>query len=179
MGDAMPQNDAWEGGQRVDLATQIGLPAEALTDAALKRIAEDPVFLHRLNSCKSDPRMLRILLSEVREVTDTPQESGGTALELVGRATMAFARWSASGFQEVDDELYEQRLATCYACEHLTIPGGNALLYRLMETNRGAAPTCGLCGCDVQRKARMATERCPDGRWPRAIQEEPPQDPLV
>ena len=166
----MSQDDAWEvAAQRVDLAAQIGLPEEAVTDAVLEKIAEDPVFLHRLKSCKSDPRMLKIVLNEVRE-SPTPQQSDIPALELVGRATMALARWSASGFQQVDDNSYEQRHAICYACEHLTIPAGNLLLYKLMLTNRAAAPTCGLCGCDVRRKARMTTEQCPDGRWPGATQ---------
>jgi hypothetical protein len=166
----MLENDAWEASaQRVDLATQTGLPVEAITDAILERIAEDPVFLHRLKSCRRDPRMLKILLGEIREVTDTRQQSGIAGLELVGRATKALARWSASGFKQVDDDLYEQRLAACYGCEHLTIPGGNALLYKLMATNRAADPTCGLCGCDVRRKARMTTEQCPDGRWPGAM----------
>ncbi len=89
------QNDAWEvAAQRVDLAAQIGLPEEAVTDVVLEKIAEDPVFLHRLKSCKSDPRMFKIVLSEVRE-SPTPQQSDIPAHELVGRATMALARWGA------------------------------------------------------------------------------------
>lgn len=51
----------------------------------------------------------------------------------------------------VVDEIYEKRLAVCAACPFL-----------INET------TCGLCGCFVQFRARLAYKQCPDPeetRW--------------
>jgi hypothetical protein len=42
----------------------------------------------------------------------------------------------------------EPRLAICRQCEHL------------LDQNR-----CGLCGCWMPAKAKVANISCPDGRW--------------
>lgn len=147
--------------RKAEIAALIGLPVPAVTDGLIARIADDDLFLHHLQTCKDDPGMLAILLRGVP--ADAPRHSG---FDLVRGAGVALARWSASGFRKVDDELYESRLATCRGCEHLTTPRGNTLLYRITATSRAEPSTCGLCGCDVRRKARLATEHCPDDRWP-------------
>ncbi|WP_326686527.1 hypothetical protein OIE63_04845 [Streptomyces sp. NBC_01795] len=83
--------------------------------------------------------------------------------ELLGRAGTALGRWAAAGFSRTPQPLYQERLATCHGCEHLTAAPRTAL-YRLMGTGEGPS-VCGLCGCDVRRKAALATESCPAGRW--------------
>ncbi len=96
-----------------------------------------------------------------------PAASTPSSTELVARAAGAFSRWAAAGFGRVDAEAYEQRRAACNGCEHLTTP--STRLVRLMAG--GAANTkvaCGLCGCDVRKKAWLLTESRSDGRWPQA-----------
>ena len=48
------------------------------------------------------------------------------------------------------------RIAMCVMCEHF------------QPATSTTMPTCGLCGCVVKLKARLATEDCPDNppRWP-------------
>ena|SRR5579862_815334 len=66
-------------------------------------------------------------------------------------AAVAGVRYAAGGFANVDDAVYEARLAVCHKCTEKYIP----------ESKR-----CAACGCYVEIKARMASEDCPLGKWP-------------
>jgi hypothetical protein len=79
---------------------------------------------------------------------------------LVARAARALASWAVSGFERVSVEEYADRLSICHSCEHLSAPP-DLSLYRLMGSH--SRTICGLCGCDVRRKASMVSEACPDG----------------
>lgn len=50
---------------------------------------------------------------------------------------------------KVESEIREARLAECKSCEHLFKP-----------TN-----SCLKCGCFVQAKTWLKTEKCPIGKW--------------
>jgi len=50
---------------------------------------------------------------------------------------------------QVTFEEYVLRLDSCYGCEYLERYDGS----------------CKRCGCYVTKKAKMSTEKCPDGRW--------------
>jgi len=67
-----------------------------------------------------------------------------------GQAGTRFAR---SGFQTTPPEILAAREATCRACAEWD---ANAL----NKTGR-----CRKCGCSTWAKLRMATERCPTGKW--------------
>jgi hypothetical protein len=54
---------------------------------------------------------------------------------------------AALGLDRCDDATLEARRATCATCEHL-------------QDGR-----CGLCGCLLAAKQRLAGERCPAGKW--------------
>jgi hypothetical protein len=142
------------------IAMKLGIPPQRLTESVLTRITEDPFYLHHLEVCRTDPMMLDLLLGP-------EADDGGSAAirtgELLSRASIAMARWAASGFGRVSDDVYEQRMAACQGCEHLSLPSASKL-YRLTGTAREKT-VCGLCGCDVRRKSRLPTEKCPDGRW--------------
>lgn len=135
-----------------------------MTEALLNKIGTDPLFLHHLTLCKNDPVMLDLLM---REVNNGKQERSeiGTA-ELLTRVTSALAHWAASGFKRVNDDDHMRRLSVCWSCEHLTRPRGNPV-YGLTIESRQKKSICGLCGCEVRRKAWLATERCPAGKWDR------------
>lgn len=64
--------------------------------------------------------------------------------------TKAVTRWGLSGFPTVTDDTYRQRLDQCHGCE---------LLVDDTKCSHKA------CGCFVARKASLATEACPLGKW--------------
>lgn len=152
--------------QREDLARLLGLREDLITDELLTRIGNDDLFLHHLQMCKNDPKLLAILL---REATGPTQESPQTAGDLVGRAAVALGRWASTGFKRVDAKAYQERISACESCPHLTAPQGSLGLYRLVGAAAREKAICGLCGCAVRRKAWLASEDCPDHRWPEEL----------
>ena len=50
---------------------------------------------------------------------------------------------------KVPKEIYHSRLATCYTCP-------------LFKHNTGR---CGVCGCVMKLKAKLANEHCPEHKW--------------
>jgi hypothetical protein len=61
--------------------------------------------------------------------------------------------WTKSGFPIPDSETFNARLETCKGCEFWDESG-------FANTGR-----CKKCGCSTQAKLRMATEKCPIGKW--------------
>jgi hypothetical protein len=155
---------------REAIAKRFNLSSHQVTDALLAKIVEDPLFLQHLDVCKGDAKMLEILLREVDSKDRTAAFRPHSA-QLLARAGGALARWATSGFSRVGADEYNRRLSICRTCEHLTSPPTNSVVYRLVGTPTETKSVCGLCGCDVRKKAWLATERCPDatfgeqGRW--------------
>ena len=58
-------------------------------------------------------------------------------------------KWLRQGAPIVDAEEYERRLNICGACPKLN-----------QQSTR-----CGVCGCNMQFKARMKTAKCPESKW--------------
>tara|TARA_R100001509_G_C4718097_1_gene165647 strand:- start:15 stop:308 length:294 start_codon:yes stop_codon:yes gene_type:complete len=58
-------------------------------------------------------------------------------------------RYAVEGFPNVSQEEYEQRMLMCNSCEFLNKKNS----------------TCNVCGCAVEYKGRMETEKCPESRW--------------
>lgn len=86
------------------------------------------------------------------------EETGdSTILEKAGHLTVAIARWSRSGFKcRTDEEVAQIYRAHCGPCDA-----------RDQEVD-----ACRLCGCNVRsegiavrNKLKMATEKCPRGKW--------------
>lgn len=65
----------------------------------------------------------------------------------------AAVNWARHGFPLVSPEALAARLEVCRVCEWWDAQG-----YR--GTGR-----CLKCGCSTQTKLRMATSKCPDGKW--------------
>ena len=74
----------------------------------------------------------------------------------LGKQFMNFAsaltRHAISGFGEVDDDTFNQRMNECLNCEHYN---------RQMDR-------CYQCGCMCQKKASWPSSECPLGKWKRA-----------
>jgi len=65
----------------------------------------------------------------------------------------ALVRFARSGFTTTPPEILAERTDTCRACDQWDAAALN-------NTGR-----CRKCGCSTWAKLRMATERCPLGKW--------------
>ena len=81
-----------------------------------------------------------------------PQQAASLGKSLVN--------WTSSGFAPTPPDILTAREATCRAC-----PEWDA--QALNNTGR-----CRKCGCSTWAKIRMATERCPIGKW-EAVESKP------
>ncbi len=143
-----------------------------------------PVLLHAINDSdyathlivsRGAPEFLQVLfgmalpaegLQEASSATDAA--AGQSDLELVKRAATALLRWGKSGFSIVDEATLERREDACLACPNLGTPG--SLLQKLVSSGsasgklgqRASNRVCKLCGCNIAKKIRLASESCPD-----------------
>lgn len=62
------------------------------------------------------------------------------------------AKFASAGFPVVSDAVFEERMAICGSCES----------FNLQEKR------CLKCGCYMEAKAKMATTKCPLGKWQEA-----------
>ena len=74
-------------------------------------------------------------------------------MEMMTRFAQASSRFARAGFATTPPEALASREATCRACPEWDAQALNA-------TGR-----CRKCGCSTWAKLRMATERCPIGKW--------------
>jgi hypothetical protein len=65
----------------------------------------------------------------------------------------SIAPWAINGFKLVDEETLASRMEICKGCEFWDAAG-------FVGTGR-----CQKCGCSTQAKLRMATSKCPEGKW--------------
>jgi len=129
---------------------------EALPEVLVQRAAADPLFLNTLVAQRDDPQALATLLEKTPR--SLPKWAGPPSTVLLMRAAKALARWGRAGFREVDAETFERRRTACQQCPYLGSPG-EQLVYKVMAD--GEKSLCGLCGCAINRKARLPTEECP------------------
>lgn len=64
--------------------------------------------------------------------------------------------WGKAGFSTVDDVTLAKRAEACRPCPHRITPP-DQVLYKMA----GVKEICELCGCNLQWKMRIPTERCP------------------
>jgi hypothetical protein len=76
-----------------------------------------------------------------------------TPYEKANSLVKAALDWTKSGFPIPDPETFNARLETCKGCEFWD------------ETGFAKTGRCKKCGCSTQAKLRMATEKCPIGKW--------------
>jgi hypothetical protein len=65
----------------------------------------------------------------------------------------SLANFARSGFTATDPDTLASRMDTCKACDLWDAAG-------MAGTGR-----CRKCGCSTQAKLRMASEKCPIGKW--------------
>ena len=142
---------------RSTLATELSLRPERLPAHAVRKAAVDALYLHHLVASKGEPVLLELLFAEAR--TRPSPERPGRLRDQAGQVAKALVR---SRLRFVGETERQQRLAACMACAHRQAPADGGLR-RILRTRH----VCGLCGCDVEKKARLAGEACPatPARW--------------
>ena len=85
----------------------------------------------------------------IKQLLDSKQKR----VEMLARFGHAAHRFARAGFATTPPEALATREATCKACPEWDATALNA-------TGR-----CRKCGCSTWAKLRMATERCPIGKW--------------
>jgi hypothetical protein len=139
----------------------LGGPAPA---AVARRALGDSRFAFYLLFTRDSPDLQRRLLDDPRNAEWARQEEDASALALAGNAAKALARWGAGGFRTVDEETRRARLDTCASCPSLG-EAPERRIYAGLTLLTGDRRVCSACGCGVARKATLATESCPLGKW--------------
>jgi hypothetical protein len=81
----------------------------------------------------------------LEELTQHSKRLGAVAM--AGNLGKSLAEWSASGFKTCDGDQLNKRLELCGSCEY--------------SINK----RCLKCGCFIGAKTRLATSKCPIGKW--------------
>jgi len=147
-------------GRLGELASLDG-PAPA---AVARRAMADPRFAFYLLFTRGAPDLQRPLLEDPRNAEWAREEEDASALALAGKAAKALARWGAGGFRTVDEATRRARLDTCAGCPSLG-EAPERSVYAGLTLLAGDRRVCSACGCGVARKATLATESCPLGKW--------------
>lgn len=92
------------------------------------------------------------ILNRIRMNTKL-KESELTISKMAKTAMEATSEWTLSGFKKTDELTLKTRLETCKDCEFWNSSGF------------GGTGRCMKCGCSTWAKLRMATEKCPIGKW--------------
>lgn len=136
-----------------DLRAALGLSEDVLPEHALRRAAEDPLYLHHILIVRESPLLLAKL---------TDDAMIRTSIERLGieQTVRAVVKRITQPLIEADENTIEKRLAACRRCPHLAEPP-RSLIYR-MGAFAGGGKICDICGCFVTFKARLAAATCPD-----------------
>lgn len=138
-----------------ELATILGLDDPVSPDVLISALRSEE-YARNLLTCRGVPDFMNSLL-ENPTCTFTPAlAQSAKNSDLLKSAAVALVKWSKVGFSVASDEVVEARLRACLACPDLQRRENKAMLYKIL----GTAAVCGLCGCDVEKKARMNSERC-------------------
>lgn len=76
-----------------------------------------------------------------------------TLPQMAGSLAGSVASWAKGGFQVADEATLASRMEICRACPEWD------------STGFGGTGRCRKCGCSTAAKLRMATSKCPDGKW--------------
>lgn len=143
---------------------------DPVSEDVLISALKDPLYATHLFASRNAPRFFDMLIARPPLRADDADTNGETIL---AKFADSMKNWARAGFRQAAKEVTEARLAACQACPNLKGPKGS-LMNRLSKAAGLGDSQCGLCGCYVAAKARMATETCPDiapdktTRWSKA-----------
>jgi hypothetical protein len=97
------------------------------------------------------PNQFKDILNKEQSIqTNDPTPNTLTMTKSLANST---TKWIVSGFKRTDEETLKNRTEVCQSCEFWNAQAFN-------NTGR-----CMKCGCSTWVKLRMATEKCPIGKW--------------
>ena len=156
-------------GMREELAAWLGFEGSITREALVAAIVL-PRYRQQLEMARGSPEAVRWLLERPPKLPGSAATMAGIHDDetvpnlglgaLVARASASLAAWGGSGFATVDSATRSRRLDACGRCPHLADPPSSGV-QRIIKLARPEAKVCGLCGCIVAAKARMASESCP------------------
>ena len=97
-----------------------------------------------------------------REKREAKIDDAGSVVQMAKNAASAGARWAKGGFPLASREDYKARRLACIACEK----------WKPMARLGLGKCTAKGCGCTLL-KARLQTEKCPLGKWPKPVDGSP------
>lgn len=140
---------------------------------------ENPSYAYRLLDSTNSPEDVQRLMGNPPALRQRAHSNG----ELITKAGRALLRWGLSGFTSATQDQIARREAACLACPNLSAP--KKILQKVSASSKVVDETgkrtgnkiCGLCGCVVKNKMRLATDTCPDpvaetpglNRWGEAV----------
>jgi hypothetical protein len=98
-------------------------------------------------------RVVKLMGHTQMPMGDTESSAPPSIPQMAKTLSKALVAFASSGFPIPDPETFNARLETCKGCEFWDKSG-------FAKTGR-----CKKCGCSTQAKLRMATEKCPIGKW--------------
>jgi len=130
---------------------------EPVSPAVLMSALSSDEYARNLLTCRKEPAFLKILLDNPVRTTPQIEETRKRPVEILKKVSVALAKWGKIGFSTASEDVFEARLRACVGCPHIRQISSSDAAYKLMNTRA----KCGLCGCDVEKKARMSSEECP------------------
>jgi len=155
------------------LADILGLQDPVSPDVLISAVKSEE-YARNLLVCRGAPAFMKSLLENPIHAFAPDQERARSSVDLLKSVSASIVQWGKVGFSVASEETVVARLSACLACPDLRRRDAKAMIYEMI----GTAAVCGLCGCDVEKKARMSSERCPGpalndptkNRWGQALQ---------
>jgi hypothetical protein len=130
---------------------------EPVSPAVLVSALSSDEYARNLLTCRKEPAFLKLLLDNPVTAAPETEEAPKRPAEMLKSASIALARWGKVGFSTAAEDIFEARLRACLSCPNIRQASPDGVAHKLMNTRA----TCALCGCDVEKKARMESEKCP------------------
>lgn len=95
-------------------------------------------------------------INHQQEATRKPERLEGQELSMYKKVSSALgsaSNWAISGFPLTQKDILKSRIEVCVGCDLWDSAGF------------GGTGRCKKCGCSTQAKLRMASEKCPLGKW--------------
>lgn len=160
----LEQAGSWHDMRR-EFGLFLGLEAP-IPGSVLRRAREDDRFAAWLIMSRNKTDLLGVLIDDSRNIHFSKPEDleQVSPLALAGKAGKALLKWGRGGFQSVPAETLRERIDTCETCPWL-VEAPDFSVYKVKFSDKADHRVCSACGCMMSRKAQLATENCPVGRW--------------
>jgi hypothetical protein len=127
----------------------------------MRAAIQDDLYAHYLLSCRGVPQFLAQLIAHPPLTSESSARVEHSTMTLLARATHALWRWGRTGFETSDDVTFQRRYTACQTCPN-RVEAPRELVYRLALSGSDDSSVCRECGCAVIKKARLASESCPE-----------------